>query len=386
MLTLQRRWLTPELDGRYVEIGVRSFGRGIFHKAPVTGADLGSKRVLRIEPGDLVLMNVFAWEGAVAVARGKEAGTIGSHRYATYTPDSGRCSAEFLNLFFKTERGRDLLRRVSPGSAGRNRTLNLARFGDQIVPLPTLDEQQRIVAQIDAIAAKVAEAQRLRQEATEQTHALTDGLTARLLWFTNAPRVPIGSFAEVRGGIQKTPSRTATASPVRYLTVAHVQRDRILTRDPRYFEVTPDELERWRLKAGDVLVIEGNGSAEQIGRTALFRGEIPDCVHQNHVIRVRTKSDLADPAFLNAFLNSSVGRDVIQAESRTTSGLRTLSVGRIKALSVPLPPLSKQKAALQELEEVLCRVTALKAFEAEVTRELDGFLPGVLHRAFGGEL
>ena len=49
-----------------MEIGVRSFGRGIFHKEPIDGTALGNKRVFRIEPGDLVLSNVFAWEGAVA--------------------------------------------------------------------------------------------------------------------------------------------------------------------------------------------------------------------------------------------------------------------------------------------------------------------------------
>jgi hypothetical protein len=76
-------------------------------------------------------------------------------------------------------------------------------------------------------------------------------------------------------------------TPVRYLTLAHVQRDRILTDNPRFFEVTPEEFERWRLLPGDLLIIEGNGSAEQIGRTALFRGEIDNCVHQDHVIRIR---------------------------------------------------------------------------------------------------
>src|SRR5205823_11936776 len=69
--------MTGSVRRSYVEIGVRSFGRGIFHKAPVTGASLGNKRVLEIRPGDLVFNNVFAWEGAVALAGPAEAGTIG---------------------------------------------------------------------------------------------------------------------------------------------------------------------------------------------------------------------------------------------------------------------------------------------------------------------
>src|SRR5205807_2085061 len=111
----------------YREIGIRSFGKGIFHKAPIQGSALGSKRVLRIEPGDLVFNNVFAWEGAVAVAGPEEAGMIGSHRFVTYTVNPGKATAAFLQLFFKTNTGREILLKASPGSAGRNKTLGLDR-------------------------------------------------------------------------------------------------------------------------------------------------------------------------------------------------------------------------------------------------------------------
>jgi type I restriction enzyme S subunit len=152
----------------------------------------------------------------------------------------------------------------------------------------------------------------------------------------------IYGLAEVCGGIQKGPHREPGANPVRYLTVAHVQRNRILLDDPRFFEVTPEELQRWRLKPLDLLIIEGNGSADQIGRTALYRGEIQDCVHQNHVIRIRVNQTLASAHFLNAFLNSSVGQTAVQAQSMTSSGLRTLSVGRIREIQIPVPPLPEQ--------------------------------------------
>src|SRR5262245_57955823 len=85
VLQLQRRWIKVHPTETYREIGVRSFGNGIFHKAPIQGSILGNKRVLRIEPGDLVFNNVFAWEGAVAIAGPEEAGMIGSHRFVTYT-------------------------------------------------------------------------------------------------------------------------------------------------------------------------------------------------------------------------------------------------------------------------------------------------------------
>src|ERR1700682_2184365 len=102
VLQLQRRWIKLHPTETYREVGIRSFGNGIFHKAPIQGSVLGNKRVLRIEPGDLVFNNVFAWEGAVAVAGAAEAGMIGSHRFVTYTVNPGKATAEFLHLFFKT--------------------------------------------------------------------------------------------------------------------------------------------------------------------------------------------------------------------------------------------------------------------------------------------
>ena len=154
VLQLQRRWIKLEPDQLYTEIGVRSFGKGIFRKSPVTGLSLGNKRVLRICPGDLVFNNVFAWEGAVGVASEAEAGTIGSHRFVTYTVKDNQADAQFLRLFFRTEAGLTVLRSVSPGSAGRNRTLNLDHFARQHIPLPPLPEQQQIVAKVEELAVK----------------------------------------------------------------------------------------------------------------------------------------------------------------------------------------------------------------------------------------
>jgi type I restriction enzyme S subunit len=156
----------------YTEIGIRSFGKGIFHKTPVLGASLGNKRVLEIHPGDIVFSNVFAWEGAVAVASQAEAGKIGSHRFVTYTPISDKCDLEYLRLFFCSEAGLEVLRRVSPGSAGRNRTLNIAQFAKQLIPLPPLEEQQRIVGRFKELAGKIEEVRSLRQQALEETKML----------------------------------------------------------------------------------------------------------------------------------------------------------------------------------------------------------------------
>lgn len=152
VLQLHRRSVNVEPTREYEEIGVRSFGKGIFHKEPVTGAELGSKRVFRIEPGDLVLSNVFAWEGAVAMASTREAGKIGSHRFMTFTSKDERIDTAWAAWFFVSDLGLELIGKASPGSAGRNRTLAIERFENLQIPLPPIDEQCKIATRLSDLA------------------------------------------------------------------------------------------------------------------------------------------------------------------------------------------------------------------------------------------
>ena len=92
-------------------------------------------------PGDLIFSNVFAWEGAIAIARSEDAGRVGSHRFITCTVDRRRIAAEILRFFFLTKEGLGLIGQASPGGAGRNRTLGLEALGAIRVPVPSLDAQ-----------------------------------------------------------------------------------------------------------------------------------------------------------------------------------------------------------------------------------------------------
>lgn len=151
VLARMRRPLKIDPVAQYRQIGIRSHGRGVFHKEPVSGAALGSKRVFLIEPGDLVVNIVFAWEGAVAVADEGELGMCGSHRFPTFRPIDNGCDVRYIREALLSAGGRELLDRASPGSAGRNRTLNQSVLLDARLGLPSLTEQRQIVDLVDCI-------------------------------------------------------------------------------------------------------------------------------------------------------------------------------------------------------------------------------------------
>lgn len=158
LFELARRAVAPEPDAYYTEIGIRSFGRGIFVKQPVTGRSLGNKRVFSIMAGDFVVSNVFGWEGAVGLAAPEHDGLIGSHRFMTWVPRDGELNARYVLEYFRSRVGVAALAAASPGSAGRNRTLSIRSLEGVKVPIPSRDVQDRIVDHLGKVARVNAEA------------------------------------------------------------------------------------------------------------------------------------------------------------------------------------------------------------------------------------
>ena len=154
---LVRREQSINLNGTYPELGIRSFGKGTFHKPALSGSEVGTKRLYRIEPGDLLFSNVFAWEGAIAVAQSADAGRFGSHRFITCQVKQALTTAEFLRYYFLTDEGMLKIGEASPGGAGRNRTLGLDKLMAIEVPMPSRAAQDtfdRLQAEVAALKAK----------------------------------------------------------------------------------------------------------------------------------------------------------------------------------------------------------------------------------------
>jgi type I restriction enzyme S subunit len=153
---LVRRPVEIKLEASYPELGLRSYGKGTFHKPPLSGAEVGNKRLFEIKAGDLLFSNVFAWEGAVAVAKPEDDGRFGSHRYITCEVDASTADTMYLFRYLTTPAGIAALTLASPGGAGRNKTLGLTALASISIPLPPLKEQKAITKILDSVDAKLS--------------------------------------------------------------------------------------------------------------------------------------------------------------------------------------------------------------------------------------
>ena len=177
-----RRTVDIDISQSYREVGARSFGKGLFVKPDFDGAEATWQKPVWIKSGDLVLSNIKAWEGAIAVASEVHDGCIASHRYITCVPDLTLITAGFLAYYLLSEDGLEKVGFASPGTADRNRTLSLGNLGKIEVPSPPLAAQQafnHLLAQVAALKVKHA--------AIRQANAALIPATLERIFSTEAP-------------------------------------------------------------------------------------------------------------------------------------------------------------------------------------------------------
>lgn len=173
---LVRRPVVIDQDASYPELGVRSFGKGLFTKPDLVGSELTWQSLFRIEAGDLVFSNIKAWEGAFAVAEREHHGKHGSHRYLTCVPDANRATAHFLWYYLQSEEGIYQVGKASAGSADRNRTLATKRLQAIKVPVPSLDAQ----LWFDSLQAKARATKTAQSEATAHLDQLLPAMLSEV--------------------------------------------------------------------------------------------------------------------------------------------------------------------------------------------------------------
>lgn len=142
---VNRRPVEIDPTKSYPGLGTRSFGKGIFHKPAMSGSDLTWQKLFEVHEGDIVISNIKAWEGAIAVATEADHGRHGSHRYLTCSTDLSLAFPKFICFYLLSKSGLEKIGRASPGSADRNRTLGMKRLASITVPVTNLEAQKEFL-------------------------------------------------------------------------------------------------------------------------------------------------------------------------------------------------------------------------------------------------
>ncbi len=220
------------------------------------------------------------------------------------------------------------------------------------IPLPPLAVQERIVEvlqQADAIRRKRAEARRLADQILPAAfNNLFGDVTPSN---SNFNVVCLGDVTDIKSGVTKGRrlhgKETVT---VPYLRVANVQDGFLDLAEIKTIPVLPTDVEKFHLEDGDILMTEG-GDPDKLGRGCIWRGQIDECIHQNHVFRVRTDRSRLLPGFLAALLRTSYAKGYFFQAAKRTSNLASINSTQVKNFTFPLPPMEMQRKFLLRVEQ-----------------------------------
>ena len=219
------------------------------------------------------------------------------------------------------------------------------------IPVPAIDEQRIIVEQLEMVAAQI-------KQAETQLAKLDSLVKSRFVeMFEESDRYNgsvyrLADIGEIASGITKgRKARDKELFETPYLSTANVQAGRLDLSVIKTIDATMPEIEKFRLAEGDVLMTEG-GDPDKVGRGAVAHNLPKNCIHQNHVFRVRLNRVILYPEYFEMFLQSPGCREYFFRASKQTTGIATINKTQLRNMQVLVPPIKAQEEFLAFASQV----------------------------------
>lgn len=298
-----------------------------------------------------------------------------------------RVISEWIHLFVRQASFREEAAQHFRGAVGQQRVPQ-EFLENHPFPVAPVHEQRRIVASIEELFTRIEEARRLRAAADRDAEELVLAALEEIFgqlgkhWETtelsNLAYVQTGTAKGRRFGNRKT-------IELPYLRVANVQAGYLKLDEIKTIRIAEDEVERYRLQPGDLLLTEG-GDFDKLGRGAVWIGEIELCVHQNHVFAVRFDQSKILPNFAEYEMQSWYAKTYFLDSAKKTTNLASINKTQLSAFPFRYPSWTEQRRIVEYLDGVQAQVAELKRVQAESVAELERLEGAILARAFRGEL
>lgn len=367
----------------YPIAGVYSFGRGLLARSPLLGTDTTYKVFHRLHTDQFVLSQLKAWEGALARVSVTFDGWYLSPQFPTFRADANRLDIAFLEWYCRQAIVWEQLRSSARGMGARRDSVTPAQFLRLPIPLPPLDEQRRIVARIEALAARIAEARGLRQAAMAEAGALwAAGASSLLDAQRGAANMPLGDIVSVQGG--GTPSKSNPlfwVGDIPWVSPKDMKSRRICDSHDHISEDAVAWSTTRLLEPGTVLIVTRGMILAHTVPVAVL--EMPATINQD--MKALTARDGVVPEYLCGVL-WALNHELLQHVERSSHDTRKLETSKLLDFEIPVPDLATQAKLIASFDDLQRQVEALLSRQSETGAELDLLLPSLLDKAFRGEL
>ena len=268
---------------------------------------------------------------------------------AALTVDKTICDSGYL--WYAIGNKVDELNAKGTGSTFKAISKNV--LGETEIPLPSLNKQQQISAILDKVTSLIF----LRKQQLAKLDELVkaqfvemfgDMLLNPLPW----PERRLETMADIVSGITKGRKTQSTdLFEVPYMAVSNVKDGYIDWTTVKTIMATQSEIDQYRLLPNDVLMTEG-GDPDKLGRGAIIREPQENCIHQNHIFRVRLNKSAILPEFFAEYLQHQKAKRYFLRCAKQTTGIASINMKQLRALPVSVPPIDNQEGFADFVREV----------------------------------
>ncbi len=324
---------------------------------------------------------LIAWDGANAGTIGfGKSGYIGSTIARLRVRADMPLFTPFLGAYLKSKF--DYLRQTATGAT----IPHINRSALESIPLPAIkyDDQIRIAHLLGKVEGLIDH----RKQHLQQLGDLLKSVFQEMFGFLDGTYVRwrverLSSSCEVVSGVAKGKKyATEQLVEVPYMRVANVQDGHFVLDEIKTIAVTPKEIDQYQLQRGDLLLTEG-GDPDKLGRGSVWEGQVPNCIHQNHIFRVRINQyEQLNPYYLSALFGSRYGKSYFLKSAKQTTGIASINSTQLKTFPTVIPPIDLQN----QFAVIVGKIEGIKSNYQQSLTDLETLYGSLRQKAFKGEL
>jgi len=348
--------------------------------------------MILIKPGDLVISGINAAKGAIAIYGGENtkpaAATI---HYSSYEINKKRAEPLYLWYFFRSETFRQIL--ISNLPNGIKTEVKPKRLLPLEIPLPSLEEQKRIVARIENLTSRIEEARDVRAETIEKIKGILQAKIRDIIkngvyiYHWRKMRLP-SIVSNEKHSIKRGPFGSSLRKEFFVSNGYKVYEQKNVIYDNfkigHYYidERKYQELNAFEIKPDDI-VISCSGT---IGKVAIVPQNIEKGIINQALLKITLNNNLILPVFFKIIFESDIVKQELEKLSPGSAMKNITSVKKLKKIDFVVPPISIQRRIVAYLDSLQAKVDELKRLQTETEKEMEELIPSILDKAFKGEL
>ncbi|WP_318513803.1 restriction endonuclease subunit S [Photobacterium leiognathi] len=247
------------------------------------------------------------------------------------------------------------------------------------IPLPPLETQKQIATVLEKADQLRKDCQQMELELNSLAQSVFIDMFGDQL---TSPHDVLGNVSNVVSGVtkgQKHNNKVIVKVP--YMRVANVQAGYLNLNEIKEIEVKESDVEKYKLEVGDVLLTEG-GDHDKLGRGAIWNGEVDNCIHQNHVFRVRLDTELYTSQWFNGYLKTDFAKRYFLKCAKKTTNLASINITQLKGLPMPDIDIKEQV----RFEKIITSINSQMLSNTELAHQYDENFNALMQKAFKGEL